>query len=81
MTGSVDGCSIHPETLLVRNHLRVDTTLVFSVGAFLAPMGAAGERPEFDIKPPLGAPLLIFPSKLSPEVFSTRGYFRKTARA
>ena len=23
-------------------------------------MGATGERPEFDIKPPLGAPLLIF---------------------
>ena len=24
-------------------------------------MGAATERPEFDIKSPLGAPLLIFP--------------------
>ena len=24
-------------------------------------MGAAEERPEFDIKSPLGAPLLIFP--------------------
>ena len=24
-------------------------------------MGAAGERPQFDIKPPSGAPLLIFP--------------------
>ena len=31
-------------------------------------MGAAGERPEFDIKPPLGAPLLIFP----------RGYLLKS---
>ena len=28
---------------------------------FPSPMGVAGERPEFDIKPPLGAPLLIFP--------------------
>ena len=26
-----------------------------------SPMGAARERPEFDIKLPLGAPLLIFP--------------------
>ena len=27
---------------------------------FPSPMGTAGERAEFDIKPPLGTPLLIF---------------------
>ena len=32
-----------------------------SVGGSLPPWGAAGERSEFNIKPPLGAPLLIFP--------------------
>ena len=32
-----------------------------SVGGSLPPMGAAGERPEFDIKPNSVAPLLIFP--------------------
>ena len=32
----------------------------FCVGS-LPPWGAAGERSEFSIKPPLGAPLLIFP--------------------
>ena len=35
---------------------------------FPSTMRAAGERPEFDIKPPLGAPLLVFP----------RGYILKT---
>ena len=40
-----------------------------SVGGSLPHMGAAGERPEFDIKPPIGAPLLLnFP----------RGYFQKS---
>ena len=34
----------------------------------LPPCGAAGERSEFSIKPPLGAPLLIFP----------RGYLLKS---
>ena len=33
----------------------------FICGGFPSPLGAAGERSEFDIKPPLGAPLLIFP--------------------
>ena len=39
----------------------VKTTQVFPVGGFLPPMGAARKRPEFDIKPYLGAPRLIFP--------------------
>ena len=40
----------------------------FFCGRFLPPWGAAGERSEFNIKPPLGAPLLIFP----------RGYLLKS---
>ena len=41
---------------------------VLYVGGSLPPCGAAGERSEFNIKPPLGAPLLIFP----------RGYLLKS---
>ena len=33
----------------------------FLCGGFLPPWGAAGERSEFNIKPPLGAQLMIFP--------------------
>ena len=40
----------------------------FFCGGSLPPWGAAGERSEFNIKPPLGAPLLIFP----------RGYLLKS---
>ena len=61
MTGSVDGCSILPETKFVGTCLCVDTTEVFICMGFSAPMEAAGGRLEFDIKPPLGAPLMIFP--------------------
>ena len=32
-----------------------------SVRGFLSPIGAVGERPEFDVKPPLGSPLMVFP--------------------
>ena len=60
-TDSMDGCSVLPETQFVGTRLRVDTTLVLFVGGSLPPWGAAGERSEFNIKPPLGAPLLIFP--------------------
>ena len=79
MTDLMDGCNVLPETQFVGTRLRVDTTWVFSVGGSIPPCGAAGERSEYNIKPPLGAPLLIFSSRLSPEVFSTSGYFRKTA--
>ena len=41
---------------------------VFICGGFPSSCGAAGERSEFDIKPPLGAPLLILP----------RGYLLKS---
>ena len=40
----------------------------FVCGGSLPPCGAARERSEFNIKPPLGAPLLIFP----------RGYLLKS---
>ena len=64
----MDGCNDLPETQSVGTHLRVDTTRVLSVGGSLLPCGAAGERLELDIKPPLGAPLLIF----------SRGYLLKS---
>ena len=64
----MDGCNVLPETQFVGTRLRVDTTRVLSVGGNLLPCGAAGERSEFNIKPPLGAPLLIFP----------RGYLLKS---
>ena len=57
----MDGCNVLPETQFVGTCLRVDTTRVLSVGCSLPPWGAAGERQEPNIKPPLGAPLLIFP--------------------
>ena len=60
-TGSMDGCSIQLETQFVGTCLCVDTTQVLSMGGFLPPIGAAEERPELDIKPPSGAPHLIFP--------------------
>ena len=64
----MDGCNVLPETQFVGTRLRVDITRVLSVGGNLPPCGAAGERSEFNIKPPLGAPLLIFP----------RGYLLKS---
>ena len=57
--GSVNGCSVLHETQFVC--LRVDITQVLYVGGSLAPMEAARERPQFNIKPPLCAPLRIFP--------------------
>ena len=38
------------------------STLVLSLWGFLPPVEAAGDRPELDLKPTLGAPLLIFHS-------------------
>ena len=62
------GCNVLPETKFVGTRLRVDTSRGLSVGGTHSPCGAAGERSEFNIKPPLGAPLLIFP----------RGYLLKS---
>ena len=67
-TDSMDGCNVLPETQFVGTRLRVDTTPVFSVRGSLPPWGAAGEMSEFNIKPPIGSPLLIFP----------RGYLLKS---
>ena len=53
-TDSMDGCSVLPDTQFVETLLRVDATRALSVGGSLAPWGAAGERPMFNIKPPLG---------------------------
>ena len=64
----MDGCNVLPETQFVGTRLRVDTTRVLSVGGSLPPCEVAGERSEFNIIPPLGAPLLIFP----------RGYLLKS---
>ena len=67
-TDSMDGCNDLPENQFVGNRLRVDTTRILSVGGYLPPWGSAGERSEFDIKPPFGEPPLIFP----------RGYLLKS---
>ena len=67
-TISVNSCSVLPETQFVWTRLRVYTTHVLFEGGSLPPMGATGERQEFGIKQPLGAPLLTFP----------RGYPMKT---
>ena len=64
----MDGCNFLPETQFVGTRLRVDNTRVLAVGGNIPPCGAAGERLELNIKPPLGAPLLIFP----------RGYLLKS---
>ena len=50
-----------PENQFVGSRLRMGTTRALSVGGSLCPIVAAGERPTFDIKPPLVAPPLIFP--------------------
>ena len=59
-TGTVDGCSIQPEILFVGTRQPVDATRVLSVWNFPTSMGAAGERPVFDVKARLRAPLMIF---------------------
>ena len=64
----MDRCNVLPETKFVGTRLRVDTTRVFICGGNLPPCGAAGERSEFNIKLPLGAPLMIF----------SRGYLQKS---
>ena len=56
----MDGCNVLPETQFFGTRLRMDTTRVLSVRGFLHPWGDAGERSELSIKPPLGAPLMIF---------------------
>ena len=64
----MDGCNVLPETQFVGTRLRMNTTQIFLWGVPFPPCGAARERSEFNIKPPLGDPLLIFP----------RGYLLKS---
>ena len=64
----MDDCNVLSKTQFVGTRLRVDTARVLSVWGSLSPWGSAGERSEFNIQPPLGAPLLIFP----------RGYLLKS---
>ena len=65
----MNGCNVLPETQFVGTRLRVNTTRVLYVGGNLPTCGAAGEWSEFSIKPPLGAPLLIFPRGYLPKSF------------
>ena len=57
---SVDGSSVLLETQFFWTRLRTYTTRVLSVWGSLLQIGAAGERPDFDIKPPSEDALLIF---------------------
>ena len=57
----MDGCNVLLETQFVGTRLCVDTTRVLYVVGSLPPWGVGGERPEFNIKLPLGPQLLIFP--------------------
>ena len=77
-TGSMDDCSVRPEAQFAGTRLRVDTTRVLSEGGFLSICRDVEEKPEFGIKMPLGAPLLIFTGDYLVKS-STKGYFRKTA--
>ena len=56
----MDDCCVLLETQFIGTCLHVDTTQVLSVGVSLPSKRAAREMPEFNITPPLGAPLLIF---------------------
>ena len=69
-TGSVDGCRFLPETKCVVTRPRLGNTRVLYGRDFLPLMGAEGERPEFHIKPPLGAPLMTFPRSYLLKSFS-----------
>ena len=46
--------AVLPETKYVWTRLSVDTTRILSIGGYLPLMRAAGDRPEFYIKPPIG---------------------------
>ena len=73
-THSVDGHRVMLETQFVGTRLRVDTTQVSYVGVPSSYWSCWRERVDFDVKPPLGASLLIFPRGYFPKT-STRVYF------
>ena len=68
-TGSVDSCSVLPETQICREPPACGHHTSVICRWFHSPMAAAGVSSEFDMKPPLGAPLLIFPRGHVPKSF------------
>ena len=72
MVGSVDGCFVLPENMMVGTNMRVDTTQVLSIIGSFPPWGATGERPEFHIKPSLEAPFIIVPRRYVLTSFNQR---------
>ena len=77
-TVSVDGCGVLSETHNVWNGLNVDITRVSSVGNFL-PISELPERESRDLhQSAIRGSTPHCSLKLSPEVFSTREYLRKT---
>ena len=60
MTCTVDDYRVLVESYIVGIRQRVDIELVVSVEGFPSTIGPAGKRPEFYIKSPLGAQLLIY---------------------
>ena len=75
-TDSEDGFSVLPETKFVWTRLRVDTTRVLSAGVPF-PYGNCRIEVRVWLQTVCRGSTPDFCSGLSPEVYSTRGYFRK----
>ena len=73
----MDGCNILPETQFAGTRLRVDTTRVLSV-EFPTPLVEQRREVRVLHQTAIMGSTPDFSSRLSPEVFSTSGYFRKT---
>ena len=73
----MDGCNVLPETLFAGTRLRVDTTRVVSVGGS-PPLWSCWREVRVLHQTAFRGSTPDFSSRLSPEVFSTSGYFRKT---
>ena len=76
-TGSVDGCSVLQDTKIVGICLLVHTIRVLSVQVPF-PMGSYQREARVQHQTAFRGSTPDFSSKLSPEVFSSRGYIRKT---
>ena len=79
ITSSVDGRSILMETQFVWTRLPVNTTRLLSVGVPF-PLWELLERRQSLHQSTFRGSTPDFSLRLSPNVFSTRRYFRKTAR-
>ena len=87
-TGSVDGCSILPEIQCVGTRLHLDSTQAsyvcmlfntcFISRGFPSPFGSCRRKARICPQTVFRGSIPDFSSKLSPEVFSTRGYLCKT---